>query len=425
MSSYFRIAAKPGALLLLMTALFLVIAQIFALMIALREKRRGPTAGTALHLAVGFVLFVFMLEAYEIVNFPDIPRRTRTEVFLFDLPWLVYVGLEAVSALLLIRRFEKYRRYRKNTVTPEAIRQTVDLLPEGICVSAPDGTVLLANLKMDALCRDLTGERLFDARRLWEQAERVGEAQGDGLLVHSSREEVWLFAREPITADGRKYLRTSAAQVTQRYRMTEELREKNVHLRDIQRRMKEASELSGEMFVELEEANARTALHNQLGQVLLMGRHWLEHPESADAGMVALLTRQMNRFLLGENTGRKQEEADTPEQAIRLAGSIGVAVELTGELPRGPQAGALLFRAIRECAANAVKHAGGSRLWVAIEPAAGGSRISFTNNGRPPKGPVAESGGLLALRRGAEALGGRMEVQSAPRFELTLYLPET
>ena len=121
---------------------------------------------------------------------------------------------------------------------------------------------------------------------------------------------------------------------------------------------------------------------------------------------------------------RKPEEENTPELAIRLAGSIGVDVEMTGEVPRSPRARALLAQAIRECAANAVKHAGGDRLEVAVEAAAGGSRITLTNNGRAPKAPVAESGGLLALRRSAEALGGRMQVQSAPCFALTLFLPE-
>ena len=50
--------------------------------------------------------------------------------------------------------------------------------------------------------------------------------------------------------------------------------------------------------------------------------------------------------------------------------------------------------------------------------------MTVTNNGRPPKGPVAESGGLLSLRRSAEAAGGQMRIQSLPAFSLTLTFPE-
>ncbi len=51
---------------------------------------------------------------------------------------------------------------------------------------------------------------------------------------------------------------------------------------------------------------------------------------------------------------------------------------------------------------------------------AGERRITITNNGKPPKSPIAESGGLLSLRRGVEEAGGQMIVQSLPAFSLTL-----
>ena len=180
------------------------------------------------------------------------------------------------------------------------------------------------------------------------------------------------------------------------------------------------------------EAAARSALHNELGQVLMMGRRYIEHPESTDRAMVALMTRQMNRFLLGE-TSRPSEE-DPLRTAISLAESIGVTVELQGRFPQQPAARSLLAQAIRECAANTVKHAEGDRIEVVLgesdprqpEQRAAKSKdifLTITNNGKPPKGEIAESGGLLSLRRSVETAGGRMRVQSLPRFKLELTLP--
>ena len=287
MSSIFSFFERPGALLLLMIALFLVIGQTAAFLLSLREKRSGKqTLTAALHLLAGFLVFVILLDGYDEVNFDTIPRDSiQTGCFVFSLPWPVYAACEALSAVVQLRRFREYRQHKTNTVTPDAIRQAVDLLPEGICVSTEDGTVRLSNLKMDALSRELTGERLSDARKLWSALQQAGEEQGGKLLVHSPRGEVWLFAKDRLAADGIDYNRTSAVNVTERYRITEELREKNAHLQEIQRRMKEASDLSGEMFVKQEEASARSALHNELGQVLLMGRHYIEHPESTDAAV--------------------------------------------------------------------------------------------------------------------------------------------
>ncbi|MBQ2597222.1 MAG: hypothetical protein II581_04885 [Oscillospiraceae bacterium] len=426
MSSICSVFDKPAALLLLMAALFLVICQTAAFLLSLREKKsRKQLLSAALHLLIGFLVFVILLEGYDNVNYPEIPRSSvQTGWFVFSLPWPVYAAYVVLSAFLLLLRFREYRRYKTGTVTADAIRQAVDLLPEGICVSTGDGTVRLSNLKMDALCRELTGERLSDARKLWTDLEQSGEEQGGKRLVHTPHGEVWLFAKDTLTAQGRDYDRTSAVNVTERYRITEALREKNAHLQQIQRRMKEASDLSAEMFVKQEEASARSALHNELGQVLLMGRHYVLHPESTDSAMVALMTRQMNSFLLGESKAPAVDAEDELQRALRTARSIGVSVELKGAAPEGGKLRSLLAAAIRECAANAVKHAEGDRLFAAITRTAAGTVMTVTNNGRPPKGPIAESGGLLSLRCSVEAAGGQMRIQSLPAFSLTLTFPE-
>ena len=425
MSSFYSILKTHGALLLLLAALALLIGQTAAFLLSLQEKQsRRQSLAAALQLMAGFLLFVIMLDGFDNVNFETIPRDSvQTGWLVFSLPWLVYASLEVLSAGLLLLHFREYMRYKTSTVTPDAIRQTVDLLPEGICISAPDGTALLVNLKMEALCRELTGERLSDARKLRTYVEQFGEDQEDKRLIHTPQGEIWLFAEDDLTIEGSNYERMSAINITGRYRITEELREKNAHLQEIRRRMKEAADLSAEMFVKQEEATARTALHNELGQVLLMGRHAIEHPDSTDAATVALMTKQMNSFLLGEGKAPEPDVEDELCRAVSMAGSIGVAVELHGEAPKTDGASSLLARAIRECAANAVKHAEGDRLFVKISEDEAGAIIAITNNGRVPDGPVAESGGILALRRSVEAAGGQMTVQSTPAFSLKLFLP--
>jgi signal transduction histidine kinase len=422
MSSYRSIIDKPGALLLLIAAFCILIGQIVALLLSLREKRNAwRTLCASLHLVLGFLLFVFILNGYDAARFPKMEGTPLgIEGFLYDLPWAVFVFAQAVFALILVFEFCQYRRYRITNVTSSAIRHTVDLLPEGICISDRKGTVLLSNLRMDTLCRELTGERISDARRFWEGLESISEDREGKRLVRTQQGEVWLFSKGVISTEGEDFDRISAANITERYDITEELRKKNNHLMDIQRRMKEAAELSKEMFVKQEESAARTALHNQLGQVLLMGRHYIEHPDNTDAAMVALITKQMNSFLLGESTDSRPDSGDELAAAIRMAGSIGVTVELMGEAPEEEGPRSLLAAAIRECSANAVKHAEGDRVGVLLQRKDKLLEMTLTNNGAPPKGPVAESGGLLSLRRSVEEAGGKMTVESAPVFSLTI-----
>ena len=244
----------------------------------------------------------------------------------------------------------------------------MNLLPDGLCISAPDGTVLLSNLKINALCRALTGGSLADAGRFVRALRERGEAQGDSILVRTEEGAVWLFTQKQLTTGGKRYNQLTAVDVTERYRIIDELREKNGRLQDIQRRMRAVSDWSADMFVAREEAAARAALHNQLGQVLLMGRHCLQHPESTEAAIVYMTTAQMNAFLLGEAEEPEPRQADALQNALLLAQSIGVTVTLRGAPPEDAARRELLALAIRECAANAVKHAEADALDMTISP---------------------------------------------------------
>ena len=46
--------------------------------------------------------------------------------------------------------------------------------------------------------------------------------------------------------------------------------------------------------------------------------------------------------------------------------------------------------------------------------------IRYTNDGMVPPGPVTEGGGLSTARRKVEAAGGRMKIETSPRFILTM-----
>ena len=406
-------------------SLALVVGSLIALSRGVQARRsRRILLAAGLNLLAGFLLFLVLMDCarFAYLMEPD-PRYQAFQTALFGLPWGLYAILEVLSAAILILLLRDDRRYRRNHLTPDAIRETVNLLPEGVCVSAPDGTVLLSNLRMDGLCRSLTGGTLSDAVRFREHLEENGEKQGDEILAHTEEGTVWRFAGKRMTGNGAEYDQLTASDVTVPYRIMEELRGKNEHLQELQRRMKEVSDLSGDMFIAQEEAAARTALHNQLGQVLLMGRHTLEHPDSTDAELVRMATLEMNRFLLREAEAPSESRTDRLQQALAMAKSIGVQTEILGSLPENPAYRALLAQAVQECAANAVKHAEGDRLVLRLEKSEKEWSIRITNNGRPPRGPVTESGGLLSLRRHTEAAGGAMTVESSPAFALVLRLP--
>ena len=400
-------------------ALILLVGSITILFRAVFDARGKKTAVfAALNLLLIFCLFFILMDCFTFRNEVNSAIRAflPLEERLFKLPYIYYALVEVVSGVLILLCSRDALRYRKRNLTQDSIKQALDSLPEGILISSSDGIVRLANLRMNGLCRLLTGEILKDAGRFWFRITEMGKEQGSGILLRSE-EGIFLFEKGSLSLDGREYERITAADVTDRYRIIDELEEKNERLKDIKRRMKAATELSADMFMSQEEADAKAALHNQLGQVLLMGRHYIGHKDTTDPKLVYMATRQMNSFLLGEETKPYKGEEDALAQAIAMAGSIGVTVRLHGDAPKDSAARELLSLAITECAANTVKHAGGDTVTVDITD---GTIITITNNGVPPKGGISESGGLLSLRREVEAAGGRMNIESDPIFLLTI-----
>ena len=167
---------------------------------------------------------------------------------------------------------------------------------------------------------------------------------------------------------------------------------------------------------------AKTKLHDQMGAGLTAVRQLLLHQGAADAGQAVKLLRQAVSAVKNDN--EYPPEKDELAKFIQDAGTVGVTVHLSGELPRQEVLSFVFLIAMRECLSNGVRHAGATVLWISIEEQEAAVSIHITNDGAPPEGPVVPKGGLHNLYRYVLDRGGRMEIQSEPSFQLTVTLPK-
>lgn len=421
MNSLQSAVGTPLGYAIYFAAMLLTAAQLAILSQRLR-KRRGPgrILASLLHFLLCFFLLAFLLDySYNalVLAIPEV--LFAFELRLLALPRLLYASLELASAAVLFLQLRSLKRDRETRLTPDAIRQTVDLLPTGLMVSEADGTVLLANLSMTELSRKLTGELLSDAGRFWQQIQIRSE---DGLICTADG-ETRQFQKSVLRLDGKDYDQITAAELTEQYRVTEELSQKNQHLKKVRDRMKAVAAKERRLVAERENMHARMTVHNRMGAVLLSGKYYLDHPENVKEEELLRLLEFNNRFLLGE-AEQPSTGVDPLQEAVLTAERIGVAAEIRGELPKDEAARRILAQAVDQCAANTARHAGGDRIRLVLneeQPKA----LSFTvsNNGRPPEGPIAETGGLAVLRKTVEAAGGSMTVESEPAFLLTISIP--
>lgn len=349
---------------------------------------------------------------------------------LWALPSGLLILLSALMAVWISYAMIRLFAWRRNHISQTSVKESIDQLPTGLCFHGEGGLPRLVNRQMNALCLELTGEPLWNAEVFWHALVTGKVLPQDAVLqtgempiVRTGDMRVWSFERTPIDANGEQSMQIIASDVTQEYEMNDQLRSENLRLAEINRRLRQYGENVQELTREKETLAAKVRIHDELGQALLATRRLSIQPSSSSHRAEVLHLWRQNLKLL-QSTKDTFPETKGFSQLIAAAQAIGVRVIFRGAQPPSDASRmSLLENAIHECLTNTVRHAHGTELYIDISQANAQTEIVCTNNGAVPREPVVEGGGLSSLRRRVEAAGGRMSVQSEPRFALHISIP--
>ena len=340
--------------------------------------------------------------------------------------WLLAL-LTAFSAAWAAEALRRLRRWRRSHISGMSVKESMDWLPTGLCFYVQGGLPRLVNVRMNGLCRALTGEPLRNGEAFWK---RLAEGdvlpdchvlqEGGAPMVQTPDGRVWSFARCEV---GRNMVQIVASDVTQEQQMNARLAQENRRLEEMNQRLKSYGGRIRGLTRERETLLAKARIHDEFGQALLAARRLAMQPSDARQRAEVLRMWRQNLTLM-----ERMDEPQPPSQGfdglIAAARSVGMRVTIDGaQPPAGTHCMEILENAAHECLTNAVRHAGGTELRVRLSQADGWVRAVFTNDGAPPKAAVTEGGGLSSLRRRVEGAGGSMLVQSLPRFALSVELP--
>ena len=405
------------------TAALLLLTFQMALLLASFRDRQNSKRGVLymMHFLFGFSLYLLILDFIWYVEHPEERSFPAFFAFLGKLPAAAIILYEGITAVILLFAFFELRRYHKNYLTSESIKETLDLLPAGIAYGKSDGTVVFSNLVMNRLSRRMTGKGLSNLMTFREtvDAERENDGENNKRWLLPDDSGVWQLAAEELDVNGEPLIQMTAVDITEQAMIAKELKDKNERLRDIRLRLDLYCKQADRIIISQELLNARMQVHNEVGNVLLECRHYMENPSSFDEEMLLQALKNVNTYLLKEYE-EDDTERDPLADALEMAETIGVDVSLAGTIPGTFAKRRILASAINECASNAVKHANGDQLLVNVQEAGEEFSLVIQNNGEPPKGRIHETGGLKSLRTLVEKEQGRMQIESDPCFRLTI-----
>jgi len=346
-----------------------------------------------------------------------------------NVPVVVALALLATATFFACWQQWSIGRWANNHITADSVKQGMEALSIGLCYYWPSGLPKLVNETMEELCSLVTGSPLVDASQFWADVcnGRVDEntrciQKGEQPIVHVGDGRIVSFRRNELELSGYLLYEIVAQDISEEYAISLELEDKQHQADAVNRSLRELNETITQMTIEKEVLKTKAWVHDEFGQALLLAKRYIQVPESVDKAQVLQAWRQSVMLLLRERPESWQEAYAEP---MRQALMLGVEVEVDGTLPEEGRAHSIVDKAISTHVTNVLRHAHGTKLFVRCAREPGGAYVvEFSNDGDPPQDYVRETGGLADLRRMVEDAGGSMNVQSTPRYVLTLRLEE-
>lgn len=372
---------------------------------------------------MSFVLMCFLLNdhRYQI-------GENNHPSFLLKIPiWIFLAGMSLLIICLCLLVRNEILTCRKN-ISAWSVKETMDDVPCGVCVSDSWGRIVLSNKKMRELSRMLIGAVLQNYEDLKQVLDGNKSVQGvtrlspENSVLYLPNGTVWMFQNYMLTEEEvAGYLQTVAFDVTEIYFNSEKIRMKNEKLELLNQKLKKMYEQIDESIREQETLKMKMQVHDSFGRSLLTIRRMLEGNKEPDYMKNQLKILKQSVYIL---SGIMQDDTEKQyEESIKHAEKLGVFVEIEGELCDEYQVALITDKAIRECVTNCIRHAHGRRVYVQSHKTREGWKVCITNDGERPKEGCREGGGLSALREVVERDGGEMTTKFESEFLLALKLP--
>ena len=304
----------------------------------------------------------------------------------------------------------------KKKTSAKMIKKAIDSYPGGIC---------FFNEKMNQLMLELTGHTILNAKVAWEElanfanngkAEKLNQSwlpkdpdnengsTHQQLFFRFSDSSVWRFELRFLDSNT---VQIEAAEITELYRLSEELYENTIRLQDMQKRQKALLDSIVEVNLNKEILTAKMHIHDELGHCLLA------------------TTKAITEDSLAENADTLRKSWNSTIQDFSNISTVWTVPDssLLGEQPKSRKALQLLYAAVREALTNAVRHADATELTVKIEQNEKSYHIEISNNGSVTVSKITEGNGLSALRQRLEQEGASLEVCCNGSVSLLVDIP--
>ena len=319
------------------------------------------------------------------------------------------------------------RRALYTQLSSISVKEAIDTLHTGLLFLRPEGDILLCNRCMDILTRQMTGrplqngkgfQRLLACGALCSGCTR--ETLGGQQVFRLPDSSVWSIACHDIQVGRRLFVLLTADDVTERWEAVTLLAQQNQALEKRGQELRHTIEHLQAICEAEEIARSKGRVHDLLGQRISLLLRALRDNQQPDEALLADFIRNLPAALREDRAPSPAHRLEMLQETFR---GMDVSVEIRGELPEHAAVADSFAEIAVECVTNAVRHGYATRVQFHIFQN-DCWRMTVTDNGIPPAGPIREGGGIGGMRRRIDRLGGTLRLDTVPRFRIEISVPK-
>lgn len=343
----------------------------------------------------------------------------------FDVPiWMI------VTALVILMLYISYIQYnivvwQRSNITGMSVKEAFDRLPAGLAYYTDSGIPVMVNETMQEVSRSVQDAGVADASAFWEKIKTCDcediSNDDDSSIVKTEDNRIYNIKRRTVMTSGFRVYELVASDISREYELTHELEAKRDKARVLNTRLKALMETIEYVSMNRELLKLKTALHDNIGQSILIAKRYLYSPESVDRKRMLEFWQDNARHLMND----EPEEWELPYYVIsKEADLMGIKLNVIGELPKEKELIPVVDAAVSTQVSNTLKHTSGTQVTIAVTDMGNSYRLRLNNDGEMPEGEIEPQGGLKNLSSEIGAVGGSMEIVYSPDFALEITLPK-
>ncbi len=325
------------------------------------------------------------------------------------IPHYFYYILFACILLFVLYEFLSLSYQIKNNFSAISIKTALENLPCGLAFYDNNGVLFLTNRIIHKISADLTGKDLQNGIEFLKDLEFsdrcvIKDSEPVFILPDNS---VWKFSKSTIISNNTSYTRLKADNITDIYKLTNDIKIANDNLNSEQIRLKEYSKNIEKLIAEEETLKVKMAVHNDFGELIAMTVRAYENNSNLEQknNIIKKWTKLSDR--MANSLTFSSTKKYSLEEVLNFSNSLNCKINLTGSLPIEPKLHNLFIDILFEWVKNAVYHAKCDYVNVCVDT----QKIILSNKNTNNLTYIKEGGGLNSIRKMTENLSGKMKTK--------------